>query len=53
VLPGIPTSYSLVIAFERGRYSADVAVSAYGGPPSESSVLALARLMDSRIQTKG
>lgn len=52
-LKGIPTSYGLVIAFERGRYTADVIASAYGGPPSESSVLALARLMDGRIHAHG
>jgi hypothetical protein len=52
-LKGIPTSYGILIAFARGRYTADVIASAYGSPPSESSVLALAKLMDGRIQASG
>lgn len=50
---GFPTSDSVYIAFQRGKYTAIVDVSAYGGKPDARKVLALAHLMDARIRAKG
>jgi hypothetical protein len=52
-LPGLPTSYGVIIGFERGRYTATVAVSAYGTSPAQSSVVGLAKIIDARIQSHG
>jgi hypothetical protein len=50
---GLPVTYSSYIGFQRGKYTAVVDVAAYGGQPSSSTVLALARLLDARIRSKG
>jgi hypothetical protein len=52
-LPGLPTSYGVVIGFQRGRYTASVIVAAYGSPPTQSSAIQLAKVIDGRIQSRG
>jgi hypothetical protein len=51
--PGLPVTYSNYIGFQRGKYTAVVDVTAYGSQPSSATVLALARLLDARIRSKG
>ncbi len=52
-MTGLPSTDSVYIAFQRGKYTAVVDVAAYGGKPDGKKVLALAHLLDARIRAKG
>ena len=51
--PPSATPYTLVIGFQRGKYTAAIAVGSYGNKPTMSTVLGLAKLVDSRIGSHG
>jgi hypothetical protein len=45
--------YTLLIGFQRGRYTAAIEVGSNGSKPAMSTVLGLAKLVDGRIQSHG
>jgi hypothetical protein len=49
----VASIYSLLVGFQRGRYTAAVEVGSIGSKPAMSTVLGLAKVIDSRIQSHG
>jgi hypothetical protein len=52
-LVGIPSTDSVYVDFQRGKYTAVIDVAAYGGKPNGNTILSLAHLVDARIRSTG